>query len=168
MPRGVPLTPEQTETLARVYGETGNYSEAARAAGVDPSVARRALERRGESSRAQLHARACDRGLREARKQLGTVAAIVARVIGVETAASVSLEPKDLAALANTLARLTDTRLALALAADRRRTGRLTRDKLRAEIAALRRDPDAASGDIQFVVRVTGGHAPVDPDREAG
>jgi hypothetical protein len=166
--RGVPLTPQDTEALARVYRETGNYERAGAAIGVSGSVAKRALRRRGESDRVALHAHALARGLREARRQLDSIARLVAKVAAEETGAGVSLEPKDLASLANTLARLSDSRIALADREDRRRTTRLTRAKLRAEIAQLAERDDTESGAITVVVRVAGDPPPVDPHGAAG
>jgi hypothetical protein len=150
--RGVPLTPEQVETLAEVYGRTGNYSEAGAAIGVSPSVARRALLRRGESNRVALHVRACARGLRKGRKHLAKAADAVGEVLALGT----SLEPRDLAALTNAQARLTDALIALADREDRRRTNLLTRARVRAEIEALERD-GGGEGDIELVVEVEGG-----------
>lgn len=71
MPRGVPLTPEQLAEAARVYHETGNYSEAARAIGSNNhSHVRRALIAAQEPERAQLHAHALARAERDARRAL--------------------------------------------------------------------------------------------------
>lgn len=71
MPRGVPLTPEQLAEATRVYLETGNYSEAARAIGSNNhSHVRRALIAAQEPERAQLHAHALARAERDARRAL--------------------------------------------------------------------------------------------------
>jgi DNA-binding MarR family transcriptional regulator len=166
--RGVPLTVEQTELALEVYGRTGNASEAARAIGCEPSTVTRLLDRLRKQRRAQLHARACDRGLREARRQVDAVARLVHRVVSEETGAGVSLEPRDLATLANTLARLADSRIALADREDRRRSARLARQKTRAEIAALAARDDDTAGDVTVVVRVAGDPPAVDADPAAG
>lgn len=95
MPRGVPLTPEQLAEAARVYHETGNYSEAARAIGSNNhSHVRRALIAAREPERAQLHAHALARAERDARRALERIRA------KLEAAADGAAEVKDLTALA--------------------------------------------------------------------
>jgi hypothetical protein len=165
--RGVPLTPDQVDTLAEVYTRTGNYETAGAAIGVSGSVARRALRRRGESDRVALHVRACARGLRRGRTHLAKSADLLARVLNEETGAGVSLEPRDLAALTNAQARLTDALIALADREDRRRNALLTRAKARAEIEALRRN-DNDSGDLHLIVRIEGGDPAVGAHPQAG
>lgn len=68
--RGVPLTPEQTATILRVWQGTGNRSEAARQAGVDEKAARRAITKASEPRRAELHALAMARAERDYRRAL--------------------------------------------------------------------------------------------------
>ncbi len=148
--RGTPLTPEQIETAAAEYARTGSYQAAADAIGSDKSNVRRRLIAAGEPHRATAHARACERGIREARRQVADVAKMLHRVLAVENAAGVGLEPKDLASLANSLARLTDARIAIADREDRRRTARLTRAKTKAETLALSENDEAESGDINI------------------
>lgn len=70
MPRGVPLTPEQIAEATRVYLATGNYTEAARSIGADPSNVRRQLIAAREPERAALHACALARAERDARRAL--------------------------------------------------------------------------------------------------
>lgn len=60
------LTPEQTETLSRVYLETGSYAAAGRAVGLDRSSARKALKAAGAPLRATLYARSLDAALADA------------------------------------------------------------------------------------------------------
>jgi len=95
MPRGVPLTPEQIAEATRVYLETGNYSEAARAIGSDNhSHVRRALIAAREPERAQLHARALARAERDARRALTRIRA------KLEAAADAAGDSKELAIVA--------------------------------------------------------------------
>ena len=91
MPRGVPLTPEQLRKAAEVFEQTGNYSEAARAAGTVESVVRARLK---NASRRELHARAIDRGIREGRRALRQVIAQAQALLARECGA------KELDALA--------------------------------------------------------------------
>lgn len=70
MPRGVPLTPDQMAEALRVYLETGNYSEAARAIGADASNVRRQLIAAREPERAALHTHALARAERDALRAL--------------------------------------------------------------------------------------------------
>ena len=70
MPSGVPLTPEQLAEATRVYLETGNYAQAARAIGSDRSNVRRQLLAAEEPQRAALHACALARAERDARRAL--------------------------------------------------------------------------------------------------
>lgn len=62
----VPMTPEQIETLVRVYLETANAAEAARSVGVDPSTARKALKRLAAPERSRVYARTLDAALQDA------------------------------------------------------------------------------------------------------
>lgn len=137
MPRGVPLTPEQTATIVRVFAETGSYSEAGRAVDVPPNTARDVVTRLADANRRKLHARACDRAVREARASLRRTAARVEGYVVTQLATD-SLEPRDLAALYTSLARGSDALLAIREAESKRRTGRATRDKTRAETELAR------------------------------
>jgi len=93
MPRGVPLTPDQIAEATRVYLETGNYSEAARAIGSDVSNVRRQLIAAEEPTRAMLHTQALARAERDALRALVTVRK------GLVDDFAVAAEPKDRAAL---------------------------------------------------------------------
>jgi transposase-like protein len=132
MARGVPLTPEQLATAAEVYERTGNYSEAARTIGVEPSTVYRAMRRRGGQNRAKLHTRACARATRRARRHLSdAVDRLGARV-------ALSDDDAKLARLAEALAKTTGALLAVGDRGDRNRQAALTREKTRTEIALNR------------------------------
>lgn len=68
MPRGVPLTPEQSAAVLKAWQETANVCEAARIAGVSQGAARNAIARSKEADRSELHARALARVERDYRR----------------------------------------------------------------------------------------------------
>jgi hypothetical protein len=137
MPRGIPLTPQQIQQAVEVYTQTGNYSEAGRAIGVPPNTARVALLRHGEADRCQLHALATARGIRKARRGLDKGLSLLDRLLDAEAADGPGLEPRDIAALLNARARLTEVLLNVAEREDRRKQSRLTRAKTQAETRVL-------------------------------
>jgi hypothetical protein len=139
MPRGVPLTPAQVATLAEVYASTGNASEAARAAGVDVSTATAWVRRQQDRGRAHLHERACERGLRKARRSLDGSMGLIDRILGSEGADGPGIEPKDIASLAKAQASLASTLLAIEGRTAQRKQSKLTREKTRAETELIRR-----------------------------
>ena len=66
--KGVPITPEQTATILRVWQETGNKSEAGREAGVTEHAARLVVAKSVESTRGELHALALAKAERDYRR----------------------------------------------------------------------------------------------------
>ncbi len=168
--RGVPLTPEQIATAAAEYARTGSYEAAGKAANADPSAIRRRLIAASEPDRAARHAAACERGLRDGRKQLNDMAALVYHVAYTENRSGASLEPKDLASLANSLVRLNEARVHIADREDRRRTARLTRARTRvdtqrisAEVEALKKDPSGLLAKLILPAVLFGRHDPPAP-----
>lgn len=139
MTRGVPLTPEQTTTILQAWEETGNASEGARRAGCSADAAQRAVDKSEERKRAELHAAARTRGIDNARRRLGRASKLADHILHVETAAGVSLEPKDIAALIGALVRSSEALVTIDERYDRRAQARLTRDKTRAETELLRK-----------------------------
>lgn len=131
MAAGKPLTPAQVETIARVYAQTGNFSEAGRAAGTDHKAAARVIREAGEPERAQLHARATERGIRKGRKYLKSIQDRVYDVLMQDLKSGAGMEPRDIAALMNALTRTNET--LMSIAAHRERT-----EKIRAETALLK------------------------------
>jgi len=129
------LTPDEIETASKVLAKTGNVSEAARAIDVAESTLRAALKRVRITRNRDLHARACERGLRTARERLAKVAEVAEKVIATDK----DLAPRDLAALLNAVAKNTDTLAGVAEREERRKQSRLTRQKTRAEIELLQR-----------------------------
>jgi hypothetical protein len=162
VPRGKPLTPDEIEQAAEVWHRTGNYSEAARAIGAsDPSTVRQALLRHENTKRHQLHARACERGVREARKAIR---------YGLSKAVERFNQAADGQEFGNVMKALTDaarTLSALAEQSDRRRAAALARKKARAEIDALERRDTDEGGDVELVVEVTAGDAAVAAEPQA-
>ena len=128
------LTPEQMERAAKVYAETGNVAEAARAIGVSRQTLHDAFKRERLGRNRTLHARACEAGLRKARKRLLRVAEVAERVIDND---GVGVEPRDLAALINALSKNVDTLAGLAEREEVRRRSSLMRKKLKAEVDLL-------------------------------
>ncbi len=163
MPRGPNLTPEQVGLLAEVYFRAGSYEAAGKAAGVDPSVARRALQRLGWSDLVGSHARAlragCARGRAALERNLAGLDAEQKRMgrITRERRALVDASEKPRAKKLAALARLTRERIAALVAAAKglnltvgriesladqalgARQKKLTREKTRAEIDALKK-----------------------------
>jgi hypothetical protein len=151
VPVGVPLTPEQVAKAAEVYHRTGNYSEAAREIGASVSATRDAILRATGATRRKLHARACERGVHEARKAIR---------YGLSKARERFDQAADGSEFASVMKAATDaarTLTALAEREDRRRAAALTRRKTRAEIEALERRDTDDGGDLELVVEVTAG-----------
>lgn len=68
MPRGTPLTPEQTEQIAALWQKTGNLHEVARQLGLGVSTVHEVLLRRQDERRRTLHTRALERGEQRGRE----------------------------------------------------------------------------------------------------
>lgn len=161
MARGQPLTPAQVATIVEVYERTGNKSEAARAAGVVESAARRALSRRVEATRSELHARAAKIGVRRGRRAINDNLARIVKVLatcddGLSGGMLTAMEPRDLADLSKALTATVKTLLEIDTHRERGLQARLVREKLRAEISALKAKPEADTGEVTVVVRVAG------------
>lgn len=157
MPRGTPLTPAQVETIVRVYAATGNASEAARQAGCETSSATRKLNQLRAQRRSELHARATERGIREARKGLRASEKLLRALLeATEDPAALGLEPRDIAALINARSQNAKVMLAVAGRIEAHAAAKLERAKLKAEIAKLAATADEG-GDVTVVVRVAGG-----------
>jgi hypothetical protein len=155
VPSGTPLTPEQVEQAVAVYHRTGNYSEAAREIGASISATRAAILRATNATRRKLHARACERGVRAARKAIA---------YGLAKARERFDQAADGQEFGNVMKAATDaarTLAALAEQSDRRKAAALARKKARAEIDALERRDTDEGGDVELVVEVTAGDAAV-------
>lgn len=163
MPRGPNLTPEQLGKLAEVYTREGTFAAAGEVIGVAPSVARRALQRLGWSDLVRPHARAlragCEAGRMALERNLHGLDAEqqrfgrVARERRALVEASDTPRAKKLAAQA----RLSRERIAVLVSAAKglnltvgriesladqalgARQKKLTREKTRAEIDALKK-----------------------------
>lgn len=134
-----PLTPAELETLAELYGASGNASEVAEQLGVSVSTVTRALARLGAQNRAKLQERALSRGLLRGGELLTQTAESIAEILRCESDAGPGLEAKDYAGLARALAMCVGTTAKLDEREERRRQARLTRKKTKAEIEALRK-----------------------------
>lgn len=138
-PRRGPLTPAELETLATLYGASGNASEVAAELGVSVSTVTRALARLGAQNRAKLQERALARGLLRGGELLTQTAESIAEILRCESEAGAGLEAKDYASMARALAVVVGTTAKLDEREERRRQARLTRRKTKAEIEALRK-----------------------------
>lgn len=136
MPRGVPLTVEQLESLAQIYAITGSATAAAEELGVAVSTVTRALAALGEQKRAKLQRDAVAAGLLLAREKIETALDSVSDELadGLRTR---SLEPTDINALVGALTKLSLVLSTVDRREEARRQGRLTRRKTLAEIAKL-------------------------------
>lgn len=132
---GPRVAPEMLKRAAEVYERTGYISEASRATGIAEETLRDAFNRLRIARNRSAHAKACEAGLRRARKRLDALGALVGGFIAENAG---SIEPRDLAAVLNAAAKLSDSLGAIAEREDRRRSGKLAREKTRAEIAVLR------------------------------
>lgn len=123
MPKGTPLTPKQLRKAAEVYEQTGSYSEAARAIGVDEGAVRKRFA--PHPKRSELNTRAIDQGLRDGRRALREV-----QKTARELLKSGLLEPRDLDAVARSVSVSIQRMLDLKRAP-------LERAKLRREVEVL-------------------------------
>lgn len=133
MPRGPEITLEELAVAIEVYVRTGSYTAAAEAIGRDVSSTRKAILRASLPEKSKLHARAIELGLRNGRKLLTRTNRALGKKIKptAKTGELVSVAK----GLSLTLARLTDlSELEL-----KRRDASLHRQKVRAEIDALRK-----------------------------
>lgn len=137
-----PLTPAELETLAELYGASGNASEVAAELGVSVSTVTRALARLGAQNRAKLQERALARGLLRGGELLTQTAESIAEILRCESEAGPGLEAKDYASLVRALAMVVGTTAKLDEREERRRQARLTRRKTKAETEVLRRKAD--------------------------
>lgn len=137
---GPRLSPEQLEAAAEVFARTNNTSEAARFIGCNESTLRAAFERERIARNRELHARACEDGLQEGVKLLRDVATECHAILTRRVTTAAGLEASDFAALGRTVNQAESTIAALAEREEKRRLARLTREKLRADIAKVTAD----------------------------
>ncbi len=135
---GPRVTPKELETAARVFAETGNASEAARAVGRTESTIRAAFKAERIARIRDLHTLRLERGLRDARKQIVNVSRLLERVFDAESPEALGLEPADIAKLVQAFNGTVAQRIALADRDDRGRQAELLRRKTRAETKLLR------------------------------
>ncbi len=138
---GPRLTPEQIETASKVFAETNNTRAAADAIGVNESTLRTAFARLRTARNRDLHAQACERGLRKARAQVTRVSGMLERFLKTDSTAieALGMEPGDIAKLVQAFNGTIAQRLAIADREERRKQSKLTREKTRAEVELLRK-----------------------------
>jgi len=151
------VTPaHKVKDLLREFARTLDASASARAVGIPERTARDIIARHERTAALRRgHARACERAIREGRKALREELAGARAYLREHTDpnSNVSaLEPRDYAAVLNSIGSMVDRSLAVDANRDRRRLARVNRDKLRAEIALLEAK---ARGDVQEIVVLT-------------
>lgn len=151
-----PLTPAELETLAELYGSTGNASEVAEQLGVSVSTVTRALARLGAQNRAKLQERALAKGLLRGGELLAQAAESIGEILRCEAEAGASLEAKDYASMVRALAMAVGTTAKLDEREERRRQARLTRRKTKAEIEVLRRKAEELPALQVLLEKLTG------------
>lgn len=155
---GPRLTPEQLDRAAEVFAKTGNTSEAARVVGVAESTIRSALTRQRIARNRELHTRACEAGMRRARKYLATGLVTIDKTIRDNAfleegnTAPVTLEPEQLARLVGAMAQGAQSLVKLRESDDVRAIARLQRAKVRAEIARIEAETRALDKDARPAV----------------
>jgi hypothetical protein len=131
VPRGVPLTPEQVERAAEVYGRTGNYAEAARAIGAAETAVRTRLVQRGDADRRALNARACEKGVRDGTRALRYGLSLARERFDAAATAD------EFRAVMSATSDATRTLQTIATAHGDRALKRLQREKMRAELSMM-------------------------------
>lgn len=142
MPRGVPLSPEQTRAIARTYAVTGSSAEAGRAAGVSAGVARDAMRRTGALDRAALDAPGIDRGLREGHRGMRRAVACAMRLLDHRE----HIEPRELALVAQVVSAAVARTLDIHAAHDR-----LAKVEAEARLARARIEGKASSSRVAAI-----------------
>lgn len=133
---GPRYTKDQLRRATKVLGETGSIAEAARVVGVSRPGLRDALGTAVISQKRLEHANACEEGLRASRARMEALALKVDRYIN-EAIDTNAIEPRDLAAVVGSAAKLSDTLVTVTDREDRRRKAPIERRKLLAEIKVL-------------------------------
>lgn len=163
------LTPAEIEKASKVYTETANLSEAARSIGVGESTLRYAFKRLKIASNRDAHTRACERGVRAARKAIRHGLGKIPERFDIADSAK---EFADVMRAATDAAR---TLLQLEERAERRRLSALQRSKLRAEVKAI--EGGGGEGIAKLILPAvlvdrwndsSPGSDPVQPESEAG
>lgn len=158
------LTPDERQRIVARFVETGNASQVAREFGISDVTVSRCVARAKESKKADLHARACARGMRDGHRAVREELARMRMYIetGVGDGTNPSVEPRDYAALVKALTDLDRTLLSHAAHIDKHQESLLRRKLLREQVAAAREGH--TQGDVVVVVRTSGGDPPVDSD----
>jgi hypothetical protein len=138
----------QVAKAVEVYTQTGNYSAAARAIEASVSATRDAILRVINADRRKLHARACERGLRNAGR------AIRYGLAKAKERFDHAVDAKEFSEVMRATTDAAKTLASLVEQSDKRAAARLARSKTRAEIASIERRDGDTGGDIELVVEV--------------
>lgn len=137
MAKGTPLTPDVLARLAEAYARTGSFAAAGEAAGVDKSVARRALLRLGKSPGTTLRAEVVTSTLEKVRVGVSRITREILRRTRKDKITGLSLEDLHVASKSLGIGGARVESIAELLL--KRRQSRLTRAKTLAEIDALKK-----------------------------
>ena len=134
------LPPDVLTRLVAAFEQTGSVSEAARLVGIPRTTAGDALRRAALVTRRQIHARACEAGLRAGRRavraELTRINTYIETAVGDGT--SPSCEPRDYAALVRAKTDVVRTLIACDERVGARRIEHLQRETMRAKLETLR------------------------------
>lgn len=143
------LTPDQRQRLIERYAVLGSFREVAREIGCDEKTVRRVIGALDNAPRkADLHARACEAGVREGRKAVRAELQRFTRYseAAVGDGSNPACEPRDYAALVRAMADLNRVMLQHDERVTARKIERLSRDLTRERIKALRGLDQALAG----------------------
>lgn len=153
------LTPSERASVVARYQEVANASEVAREFGIGEATVRRAIRRAESTEKDELHAQACARAIRHARRSLArkvdTIDLYLLSTAKDNRDGVPGIEPRDLASLVNASATVLAKLLEADARVEQRKLSRLTRDLRRAEIELARLKIAAGGVDRHEVSVVT-------------
>lgn len=138
------LTPDERAAIAARYQEVANASQVAREFDVDEKTVRR-IAGASKPNRADLHARACARGVREGRRALTTTAKRLGRWLEEHgDPEAPTMEPGDVSKMAQSLRGIVSGVIECDEHRERKQLTRLTKELRRAELELKRREIELA------------------------
>lgn len=146
--------PPKVEAAKQKLRRSGSLLAAAKAVGVPESTLRGAIGKEELARIRDLHARETEAEVQRMRVKISTVSDLVAEMVVGEVDAGEGVTMADLRAALDSLAKASDSIVRIADRGDKRRSAALTRQKTRAEIAAIARNAGPAlGGQITVVMR---------------
>ena len=129
------LSPADRKRILTVYAKTANASETARQCGVSDKTVRNVIARAGGPKKSEIHARATEEGIRAGRRALKMCTKVVSNYLSQALDPdTLALEPGDAARLIQAQTQIVKATLDVQERLERKRNGRLTREKTKAEI----------------------------------